>query len=118
MSNDRLFFINTEYESKERFDIAKLLEYTDNYDPLTSSFLKDLKSLKSFGTWIIQSEEKRSDVLSYKIYGDTQFWWAILFYNDLTENDDLETGMSIQYPNLTDLEDLYFGLKAKQAAVK
>ena len=118
MSNDRLFFINTEYTSPNRFDPAKLLEYSDNYDPLTSSFLNDLKSLPKFGTWIVQAEEKRSDVLSYKIYGDVQFWWVILFYNDLTDNDDLVSGMTIKYPNLTDLEDLYFGLQAKKSATK
>ena len=116
MSNDRLFFIDTTYDSKDRFDLAKILEYSDNFDPLTSYFIKELKNLPKYGTWVIQSEEKRSDVLAYKIYGDTQFWWVVLYYNDLIDNDELETGMNIDYPNLTDLEDLYFGLKARDSA--
>jgi hypothetical protein len=92
------------------------LENSDNYDPLTSAFYHELQQLPEFGKWIVQSEEQRSDILSNKIYGDPQYWWILLFYNNLTDNDDLSIGTVIRYPGLSDLEDLYFGMKARESA--
>jgi len=115
MSN---FFINTKLNSVERFDFGKFMEFTDNYDPLTSRFLLNLRKLPVAGQYVIRAEEKRPELLSFRVYANTQYWWVLLFYNALLDDQDLETGQVIQYPALTDLEDLFFSLKANQRAVQ
>lgn len=112
-----LFFINLELESDERFDMGKFYNYeTDAYDVLTSDFFRRLKQLKKFGEYNVQNEEGRPDRLSKKIYNSFQYWWILLAYNDITETNKLESGMTINFPSLDDLEDLLFSLKGKQIA--
>lgn len=110
-----LFFINLESNSPNRFDPEYFFRYTDNFDPLTSSFVKDLKNLSQFGQYVVQVEEGRPDLISFKIYGDTQYWWIILLYNDIIYIEDIQIGMSLKFPSLSDLETIYFSLMAKQA---
>ena len=110
-----LFFINLDVESPERYDLAKFLEYSDNFDPLTSSFLKSLKDLKYEGTYIVQGEEYRPELLAHRIYGNVQYWWILMAYNAINSHEDLTTGLVLKYPNLEDLENLYFSLKSQEA---
>jgi len=112
------FFINLDLETEKRFDMSKFLEFTDNYDSLTSKFLLDLKKLKPIFTFVITHEEKKPDLISQLIYGDTQYWWIILYYNDITEIDELVSGKILQYPSLEDLEDLYFSLRSEEVATE
>ena len=110
------YFLNSEYESDERFDMARFMAYTDNFDPLTSRFLHDLSGLAHSGEYIVQNEEGRPEILSYKIYGNTQYWWILLYYNGITAVEDLTTNMVIKYPSIGDLENLYFSMKAKETS--
>jgi hypothetical protein len=111
------FFIDAEYESDERYDIAKFMNYENNeYDPVTSRFLEELVKLPIAGTFKISYEEYRPDLISYKIYKDTQYWWILIEYNKLMSFEDLTAGIEINFPSLTDLEELYFNLKALDSA--
>lgn len=110
------FFINSELDTKERFDPALFLRYTDNYDPLTSEFLRQLKSLPVNGRFSIQSEESRPDLVSFRIYGNNQFWWILMMYNSIISIEDLQIGQLLSYPSLGSLEALYFSLKSKERA--
>ena len=112
-----MFYINLDYESKERYDMGKFMNYDVGYDMLDSYFMSKIKSLRVHGQYAVQSEENRPDVLSYKIYGDTQYWWILLMYNSLLEPDELVAGLVIQYPYLGAIEDLYFELKSLETAV-
>lgn len=109
------FFINLDKESSERYDMSKFMLYdVDNHDPLTSNFIRELLNLQPQGQYTVQGEDNRPDLLSYKIYGSTQYWWILLSYNNILEFDNISTGDTISYPSLGDLENLYFGLKAKE----
>lgn len=110
------FFINLELDSEERYDFAKFLDFSDNFDPLTASFLRRLKDISYTGEFVVQSEEARPDIISNKIYGSTQYWWILLFYNDIISFEDLANGVVIKYPDLADVEDLFFSLKADETA--
>ena len=110
------YFINPDVESPVRFDMQRFMEFTDNLDPLTSSFLEDIRALDPAGFFVIGGEEYRPDVISTKIYGSTQYWWVVMIYNDLTDVNKLISGVSIKYPAQADLEDLYFALKSKATA--
>ena len=111
-----LFYINLDSTAPNRFDPEFFFEYTDNLDLLNSEFLRQLKELPENGTYTVSTEEGRPDLLSYKIYTDTQYWWLLLIYNDLVYVDDLVLGMTIKFPSLADLEAIYFSLTSKQAA--
>lgn len=110
------FFINPNLDPKERFDAAVFMEYSDNYDPLTSEFLRLLPTLPVSGRYSVESEESRPDLVSYRIYGDTQYWWILLMYNNIIAVEDLQIGKILNYPSLGDLESLYFSLRSKERA--
>lgn len=113
-----LFFINLDREEKKRFGMSKFMEFAngDNFDPITSDFILRLQALKLGGEYKVQNEEGRADLLSFKIYQDTQYWWALLLYNGITEVNQLTSGLTIRYPSLGELENLFFSLKAKEQA--
>jgi hypothetical protein len=113
MSNDKMFFINVEKESKDRFDLGKFMEYTDNYDPLTSNFLKDLSTVRSRNIYQVQGEEGRPDLISFNQYGDTQYWWVFALFNNKIAWDKFAIGEVLKMPSLDAIEDFYFGMKAK-----
>ena len=116
MDNTKLFFINLEVDSKERFDMAKFMEFTDNYDPLSSSMFEDIKKLTKGGDFKVIREEGRPEIISFKTLGSTQYWWVILIYNGLTEFDAIKIGDRLAFPDLNSLEDLFFSLKSRQTA--
>lgn len=111
------FFINSELESDERYDLAKFLDYSDNFDPLTSSFLLELKKLSASGEYVITDDEFKPDLTSSRIYsGRTQYWWLLMLYNNILSEDDWLVETVIQYPSIDALEDIYFTLKSKEQA--
>lgn len=113
-----MFYLDLENESDVRYDFSKFMRYAggDNYDPLTSKFLKDLKGLAVKGRLVIQGEEGRPDLISKKIYSSFQYWWLILLYNSILDLSELTIGKTILYPDENDLEDLYLSLKTQEQA--
>jgi hypothetical protein len=109
------FFIDLQTNYKERFTLGKFMEFVgDNYDPLTSHVLNAISDLKAKGSLTIQGQDKRPDNLSYMIYGDNQYWWVLMVYNGWLSVDDIKNGGKVSYPDIGDLEDLYFSLKVQQ----
>ena len=48
---------------------------------------------------IVTEEEDRLDLLAYQFYGDSQLWWVIATYNNLTDIDtNLEPGLQLRIP--------------------
>lgn len=115
MANDKQFFINLSKDTDKRYDMSRFMEFSDNFDPLTAGFFNNIKALPLSGYFVIQGEEHRPDAIAFKIYGQTQYWWTLMIYNDLSSIDQLVSGISIKYPSLQDLEDAYFQLKSKQS---
>lgn len=104
-----MFYIDLETSFTDRFDLAKFLDFTDDgvLDPLNSYMLYQIPLLSSIGTYTIRKEEKRPDLLAYNIYGDTQYWWVLMWYNSLYSVDDLRVGLEINYPSISAIEQLY-----------
>jgi hypothetical protein len=113
---DKFFFINLDKESKKRFELAKFFNYTDNYDPLTSFVYSEFKDIPVSGFFKIQGQDGRPDLISYEIFNDTQYWWLLMLYNDISTVEGFVTGMDIKYPSIGDMEDLYFSLKISEQA--
>ena len=114
------FFLNTVIgtDSGLRYDMAKFLDFSEGLqDPLTSTFINNLLTLKPAGTYAVRSSAGRPDLLSFRIYRDTQYWWILLKFNSLLHPDDLVEDLVINYPSINDLENLYFSLRSKEVAL-
>ena len=109
------FYINLSPKNvQERYAMGKFLEFTDNFDPITSDFLLSISNLKLSGTYVIRGEDARPDVISEELFGGTQYWWILMFYNGLSKVDDLVNGKELKVPDTEELERLYFTLKSRE----
>ena len=104
-----MFYLDLDTNFTDRFDLAKFLEFTEDgvFDPLNSYMLYQLPLLSPIGSYVIRKEENRPDLLSYNIYSDTQYWWVLMWYNSLYKPEDLKVGLTINYPALSAIEQLY-----------
>ena len=120
-----MFFINDYIESEDRYGLQKFLEYTRStkteepiglFNTLNSVFLTELKELP-LQTYVT-SKNEHPDLLAYKIYGDTQFSWILMVYNNCFDFTDgtFSTGSQIKYPAPEDLEKILFTLKSRKRA--
>ena len=114
-----MHFINLELlntkDFKERFDLQKFVGFSEDvYDYLDSYFIEQVNKLPVFGKTIVQIEENRPDLVSYRIYGTTQFWYILMIYNGMVSPFDLTEGQELNYPRIEDIEKLYFSLNALQ----
>lgn len=110
-----MFYINNDITSITRYDMSKFMDFdTDSYCILDSYFCSQLKNIPYSGAITIKTQVERPDLLAYDIYGDVQYWWILMLYNDLQSPKELVQGLTISYPSLTDLENLYFTLSTRQ----
>jgi hypothetical protein len=117
--NLKMHFINLELlntkDFKERFDLQKFVGLTEDvYDYLDSYFIDKVAKLPVYGTTFVQIEEARPDLVSYRLYKTTQFWYILMLYNGMVSPFDLVEGQELKYPRIEDIEELYFSLNALQ----
>lgn len=113
------FYINNEYTGPS-LDMARFLDYDQgSYDPLTSYFLMRAPFLEMAGTIEVQvREESRPDLISYKVYGTTDYWWIIMLYNDLISNEEVIKGSKLRYPTISSLDEYIFGANKRQSFIR
>ena len=110
------FFIDLESNATDRFDMSKFLEFTDNFDPLNSAMMSDVSTLPQGGQYTVQGEDGRPDLVSYRIYGHSQYWWILLIYNTIIDYSAIKTGDVLKYPSIDSIEGFYFSLKTREVA--
>lgn len=112
------FYINTSNIKKtnERFNLSNFMEFTNSvYDSLSSNIQFRIKYLPLAGKFkVSEREAKRPDLISYEVYGNTQFWWLIMMYNGIIDFTKIAEGAEVVYPSLADIESLYKQLKKDQ----
>jgi hypothetical protein len=111
-----MFYIDLETATTDRYDLAKFMDYTNDgvFDPLNSYLLFEIPKLSKIGTCTIKNEVARPDLLSYRLYKDTQYWWVLMWYNSILCPEDLKIGLKIDYPSLSSLEQLYMNASLLQ----
>lgn len=110
-----MYYINNKMSSINRYDMSKFLEFdTDSYCILDSFLCSQIKNLPYSGALAVTTQVNRPDLVSYDIYGHTQYWWLIMLYNDYTSPTDLTSGALVKYPSLNSIENLYFTLSTRQ----
>ena len=56
----------------------------------------------------------RPDLLSYRIYGDSQYWWILCKFNNIDDIwNDMHIGGDLVVPALADIEDYYARVKKR-----
>jgi len=59
----------------------------------------------------------RPDLLSYRIYGDSQYWWILCKFNNIDDIwNDMYIGGDLVIPSLADIEDYYARVKKRTIA--
>ncbi len=114
-----MFFYNTNVESTERYDMARFMAWDEGtFDFLNSLFLEQLPKIPYSGEFIIQSEERRPDLIAHKVYKDFRYWWIVMHYNNIVDHEALKTGLVLKLPALSQVEDLYFRLRGVEKAMQ
>ena len=82
-------------------DMARFANFDQgSYDPITSYLFMRMPYLEMAGkVQIAVKWEHRPDLVSYHLYGITDYWWILLMYNDLIHNEEVITGMVLNYPS-------------------
>lgn len=111
-----MFTLDKTRVTEKRFSQARFLEWSQSlqvYDPSTSLFVLQIRKLPLADIIEHKNPNARWDLASYAIYGDTQFFWHLFFYNDYQRFYDLKKGMSVKYPSLKSIEQLVNSLDVK-----
>jgi hypothetical protein len=100
---------------RKRFDLARFVQFREGAcDIQNSVILERLPGLPTVGNYTVTEDAGRPDMVSSAIYGDTQYWWLILYYNSLVLLTDLSPGKVLRFFSLSDLSDLVFELSQDQ----
>ena len=103
-----MFYLDEGLSTTTRYDMAKFIKFDgDVFNSLDSFYVTNFPKLPYIGQYIITSEAGRPDLLAYNLYGSTQYWWLLLWYNKILDITDLKAGTPINYPSYSDMEDLY-----------
>lgn len=104
-----MYYIDNETITTDKYDLCKFMDFSDEgvFDCFNSYMLHELLNLPVLGYYVVRAEEKRPDLLSYNIYGGTQYWWILMVYNTLLSPNQLVPGLRIAYPSMDDIEQLY-----------
>lgn len=104
-----MFYIDNETQTIDKYDMAKFMDFTDDgvFDCINSYFLYQIPKLPLSGQYTVRKEEGRPDLLAYNIYGDTQYWWILMWYNSFIKPQDIKNGITIKYPSISAIEQLY-----------
>ena len=108
---------NTVNDVRDRFDMSHFMEYTEYwYDSMNSEFIDWLLKAEPDGWYRITEPQGRPDLVSYHIYGDTQYWWILLLINEIICVHDLKEGMQIKFIALERMQNKYLDLKISGVA--
>lgn len=104
-----MFYIDNDLKTSDKYDMAKFIELKSDgvFNSLNSYFLYKLPLLHAVGYYTIRKEENRPDLLSYNIYGETQYWWILMWYNHFLKPQDLKNGVLIKYPSKSAIQQMY-----------
>lgn len=114
-----MFYIDISKDTKRRYAPEKLMRFDKSgvYDILDSHFMTELVKLPMAGTYVVVEDEGRPDVIAYRLYGSSEYWWVLMLYNNIIVPSQLVSGASIKYPQIDKLETLYGRLAAQERHV-
>ena len=87
---------------------------------LSSSYFYLFKTTRPIRKYQLDRWEKgRPDMLSQKIYGQDDYWWVLLKYNNIMDPyEELVGGVILEVPDVLDIQDFYSTVKKKKKQTK
>ncbi len=88
----------------------------NEYDMLSSNW--DLFEINNPITYdnVLILDLHRPDKLSFRIYGDSQYWWILCKFNHIDDVwNDMNIGDDLIVPSMADIEDFYARVKTRYA---
>ena len=103
---------NISNDVRKKFDMSHFMKFDSGwYDSMDSEFIDWILKQSPDGWYIVKEPDGRPDLVSYNLYGDTQYWWILLLYNEIICVDELKNGMEIKFINLIKMQNEYLQLK-------
>lgn len=108
-----MYYLDLNVKTSERFDLSKFIPLEENVLNISKSyFIEQLKTLPRVGMYETNYFDiARPDLISYKIYQKSEYWWILMVYNDLIDFTKITEKMRIEYPSLQAIENLYYTLR-------
>jgi len=84
------------------------------YDLILNNWdLFDITQPVTFDT-VQYGDIQRPDVLSYRIYGQPQYWWILCKFNQIDDLwNDMYVGMDLIIPSLNDITTFYSRMRRR-----
>lgn len=85
-------------------------------DLLSNYYNQYFKIKRDVGFYTLRDQDiYRPDLLSNSVYGSPALWWILFKYNNIDDVwNDLEVGMTIHIPSLSDIEDFLSSIRNLQ----
>lgn len=74
------------------------------YDFGDFRMMRNILSLKEVGNYTITYNAFNPGLISYDLYGSTEYWMVLLYYNNIVDISELAPGKILTYPSKEDLE--------------
>ena len=109
-----MFFLDFDNKNNlRRYDMSRFMQWTGEcYDPLSSFFMKRILNMGTATHYEVTQEENRADLLSYNIYGDTDYWWILLLFNGILCPFNIPSGTIIKVPSIEEISEIYTSLRS------
>lgn len=85
--------------TRDKFVIDDEIVFWSRSDPSEIKIIGDTVEYT-----VPQHEEYRPDLISYRFYGVTDFWWAILEASEIRDVDEVVEGTILTVPGRQDIE--------------
>jgi len=100
--------------SRSRFMKTEVVDTVSELDMLTNSLDDSIFTRPMSFHTVTDQDTKRPDMISFKIYGQTNFWWIIAKINNIEDLfNDLQEGQILRIPQREDIEDFYLQNRKK-----
>lgn len=90
----------------------EVIDGVEEWD-LINNDIKDFQIRRPTTFYTIQYDEiQRPDIISIRNYSKIDYWWIILYVNEIVDPfNELQEGDIIRIPNVKDIEDWYLGTR-------
>jgi hypothetical protein len=105
----------SEHYGATRFPLHRGFEFSNgSYDVFSQRLHKEIRELQPYGKIEITNQEYRPDLVSFDVYGMCDFWNILMFYNNIPNVLDINIGLTVNFPKMGDVENIYFRMQNRQ----
>ena len=102
------------YKRTNFMKVVKNSDDVEEFDFLLNNWdLFEIKDQISFDS-VRKYDMRRPDILSYRVYGDSKYWWILCKVNNIDDVwNDMELGKRLIVPSIYDIENFYIKVRKR-----